>query len=250
MSMYYSHLLVPHDANLVFDGASMTAFLEAAAMAGFVGQDPERFVSTYSKSEGGFYWGMSRELPKTGRTRGSNPATWLRPDSDKELAAALEQPANVQATVWSEFRPRQTPLLEVEALHDGQSLKMTDEQFDDVYYVAITCHRTQVPVSMSDDGHGEGGPIEVGFGEPVDLTGLAPFAVAESPSLLRRIEIDGIPAARSWVSITFGNYVFPPDHLFHDHVSREQGIAIVVPEFLALAERLLGCRFRQTCAWG
>jgi hypothetical protein len=88
MSMYYSHLLVPPDPNFVFDRASMTAFLEAVAKAGFVGKDAERFV------------------------------------------------------------------------------------------------------------------------------------------------------------------VFPPDQLFEDHLSAESGLAFAVPELLALAEELLGSRFRQTCAWG
>jgi hypothetical protein len=88
VSMYYSHLLVPPDRNLVFDAASMTAFLEAVAKAGFVGKDAERFVKVLPTPEGAFYWGMSRDLPKTGKYRGPNPASWVRPESEEELTGS------------------------------------------------------------------------------------------------------------------------------------------------------------------
>jgi hypothetical protein len=254
MSMYYSHLLVPIEPSFVFGAASMGAFLEAAARAGFVGPDAERFVTVMPSPDGAFSRGMSRDMPKTGTYRGPNAASWIRPESEAELREVLEAPANVAATVWSEFRPRRCPLLEIEALRSTgngvEHVSMEDAQFDETYYVAITCWRANVPLSMSNDGHGESPPTAVGFGEPIDLAHLAPFAVTESPSELRRIEIDGIAAARSWVSVTFGKYVFPPDHLFREHVTRELGIALAVPELLVLAERMLGCKFRQTCAWG
>src|SRR5262245_30581962 len=132
MSMYYSHLLVPPDRNLVFDDASMAAFLGAVAKAGFVGRDAERFVELLPAPKGAFYWGMSRDLPKTGKYRGPNPASWVRPESEEELLEALDDAANVGATVWSEFRPRHAPLLELGALREkGESVNMEDEQFDD-----------------------------------------------------------------------------------------------------------------------
>jgi hypothetical protein len=247
--MYYSHLLVPPDRNLVFDGASMTAFLEAVAKAGFVGENAERFVKLLPAPEGAFYWGMWRDMPKTGKYRGPNPASWVRPESEEELLEVLADPDNVGATVWSELRPRRLPLIEIEAMQEGKPVSMEDKQFDEVFYIAVTCWRMEAPVSMSDDGHYDG-PASVTFGDPVEVDDFSSVAVANYPYKSGSIEVPGIAEARSWVSVTFGKYVFPPDHLFEDHFSKETGLAFAAPEFLALAERLLGCRFRQTCAWG
>ena len=100
-------------------------------------------------------------------------------------------------------------------------------------------------VFTSDDVH-----LEIGFGDPVDVASLPPFAVSMNPGNLNRVEIDGVAAARSWVSLTFGNYVFPPTRQFDERSSRAAGVALVDPELLELAEGLLECRLRQVCVWG
>lgn len=247
MSMYYSHLLVPLDPRLAFKAEAMTAFLEAAMSAGFVGKNPERFVRTDPEPVGSFVFTMSRGMAKAGKYRGRNPGSWMRPDSAEELCHSLENDDNVQATVWSEFRPERPPLLALEALQGGARLDMTQAQFDDVYYVAITCHRTQVPVSMSADRDSDDAALE--FGARMDLVDVPPVAIANYPYKAGHMEIAGIAAARSWVSITFGNYVFPPARLFEDLFSREGGLPFAVPDFTALAERCLGYDLRQTCHW-
>jgi hypothetical protein len=283
MSMYYAHLLVPLRPNFVFDAASMVAFLEAIAEAGFVGSNAERFVVFLPEPEGRVSWHMSRDLPKTGKYRGTNPGMWVRPESRDELLALLSRcpeahrppqrrdgvpgpyrhlepldpvldfpgrGENVNAAMWSELRPSRAPLIELQALQHGDCVSMDEEQFDDCYYVTVTCHRMAAPVSMSDDGHYTEPSIAAPFGEPMESEELPPFAVANFPHKAGRIEVAGIPAARSWVGISFGNYVFPANHLFEDHLSEGDGLAFAVPEFVALAEDLLGCSFRQTCAWG
>ncbi|WP_438033233.1 hypothetical protein [Sorangium sp. So ce204] len=245
MSMYYSHLLVPLDPSLAFKAEAMTAFLEAAMSAGFVGKDPERFVRTDPEPVGSFVFTMSRGMPKAGKYRGRNPGSWLRPDSAEELCHSLENDDNVQATIWSELRPKRPPLLALEALQGGARIDMTQAQFDDVYYVAITCHRTQVPVSMSEGRDAEEAALD--FGARMDLVDVPAYAIANYPHKAGHMVIAGIAAARSWVSITFGNYVFPPARLFEDLFSRERGLPFAVPDFTALAERYLGCDLRQTC---
>jgi hypothetical protein len=256
MSMYYSHLLVPTESDVAFDGVSMAAFLDAAAKAGFVGRNPERHVRFPAKPRGQFVWTMSRGMPKSGKDRGPFAASWVSAESDSELLAALDKPGNVSATIWSEHRPRRPPLLALEGVqtrgHRAIAVSMDDKSFDDSYYVAITCWRLDVPVSMSDDGHYDTPRpvVDVPLGDPIDRAKAPPFAVANFTYKPGAIKVPGIATARSWVSLTFGDYVLPPRRLFEKRRSADNGLEFADPELVALAERALGCPLRQTCAWG
>jgi hypothetical protein len=248
MGMSYSHLLVPPDPDRVFGPAAITAFLEAAARDGYVGRDPDRFVLTSPEPHGYFGFAMTRKMPKTGTHRGRNPPSWVRHESEDELRSALERGGNLQATIWSDFRPERPPIPELAQLESGKRIDLVDRRFDAAYLVAITCHRLDVPVHMSDDGHYE--DADFGFGDPADPERLPPSAVANYPFKKGTITTPGIGAARSWVSITLGKWVFPPDTFFDERHSDAAGLDFVVPDFLELAERTLETRLRQTCSWG
>lgn len=176
------------------------------------------------------------------------PFSWTCPTTEQELVAALQVGRNHQATVWSDRRPAHPPLLALEALHAGGRLDMAEAQFDACFWVAITCHRVEAPVSMSRPADEDGDVVP--FGEPVDPSDIPDRAVVRDPTTPRLFEVEGIGAARSWVSITFGNYVFPPERLFDGLPSHPSSIAFAVPELLQLAEQRFRCTLRQSCTWG
>jgi hypothetical protein len=248
MGMSYSHLLVPPDPDLVFGPSAITAFLEAVARDGYVGKHPDRFVLMSPEPHGYFGFAMTRKMPKTGTHRGRNPPSWVRPDSEHELQSALARGGNLQATIWSDFRPERPIIADLAQLESGKRIDLADPRFDAAYLVAITCHCLEVPVHMSDDGHYH--DAAHGFGDPVGPGERPADAIANYPFKKGAIRVPGIGAARSWVSVTFSKWVFPPDAWFDERLSETAGLDLVTPDFLQLAERTLETSLRQTCSWG
>ncbi len=248
MGMSYSHLLVPPDPDIAFGASAITAFLEAVAREGYVGEQPERFVLTSPEPHGYFGFAMTRKMPRTGTHRGRNPPSWVRPETEAELRAELERGGNQQATMWSDFRPPRPLMSELAQLESGKRIDLADKRFDAAYLVAITCHRVDVPVHMSDDAHYAASPH--GFGDPIQPSEHPTDAIANYPFKKGAIRIPGIGAARSWVSVTFSKWVFPPDAWFDERLADTAGLDFVDPAFLQLAERTLETPLRQTCSWG
>lgn len=246
--MSYSHLLVPPSPHRLFGPSAIAAFLETAARDGYVGSHPERFVLTSPKPHGYFGFAMTRAMPRTGTHPGRNPSSWVRAESEQELRSVLERGGNAQATIWSDVRPEKTVVPDLAQLESGKRIDLRDTRFDAAYLVAITCHRVEVPVCMSDDSHYAA--VEHGFGEPIDPAKMPAEAVANYPFRRGGMRTPGIGAARSWVSITFAKWVFPPNSYFEERHTEMGGLEIVAPGFLALAERTFETPLRQTCSWG
>src|SRR5262249_33174221 len=140
--------------------------------------------------------------------------------------------------VWSTHRPPKSPLRGLEVLEDGVGVPMSDPRFDDEHWIAITCHVSELVRSMSDDGH----PGESTFGTVT--TALTGDAIAYCPSDLERHVAKGIAAARFWISVSTAGSVCPSAETFATH-----GLELANPSLVALAERVFGIDFGQTCAW-
>jgi hypothetical protein len=244
MSFAFSHLLVPYVPDYVPVSSGMVTFLEEAIRSGYLGAGPQLIVRAYpdfDPFDAWFRWGIAgdREAPKTGQTPGPRPTRWVRADQTKQLQQLLQGAGeNLQVTAWSETRPKHPPVRGLECIDDGARIPMTDARFDDAYAIAITCHLSEKPRCMSDNGH----PDQPSpFGAAVESSGPA---LAFSPFGDGRYEAKGIGAARFWISLSTAGSVIPSPETFHAHE-----LELAAPALVALAERVFGVDFGQTCVW-
>lgn len=113
-------------------------------------------------------------------------------------------------------------------------------EFGDPYFIGVT--RTVSSVLRSTSHYApEGEPVldVPDFGEPCEDT--SPIGVFTNPNDYSTIKVANAGAARFWVQIELGKFLFPalPDGSFD----------ILAPEIVGCAEQSFGVSFVQGCYW-
>ena len=218
--MQYSQTLIAQPQALVPSAKQVEVFLSAMVAKGVVPEPPTLLLRTPSD--------RTREIwnPFTKAMQVMKLKDRKELDGIAQIANAIGVLTDYEIEVAGTGRPT-TPPIPIE--------------FDEPYYLAVTCFVSSALCSTSDwhdDLRGE--PTVPFYGEPCDKE--EPMGFFSDPHSGRGINIAGAGCARFWIQFELGKFLFP--QLKNDDLS------ILHPTVVKEARRTFGIPFVQGCSWG
>ena len=218
--MRYCHTLIPTKTDFTPSADQVRDFLSSMVARGAIGGEPSFVLRTPSSR---FREGRN---PFTGKTVAFRMTDRKRFHDIAAVIKAIATLKDYEAEVSGTGRPKTPPI---------------PLDFDDPYYIGITCRVSSVLRSTSDMHEESGTDPDLSFyGTPCDR--VLKTGVFNNPHTLEVIEVAGAGCARFWVEFEFGKSLFP---------SFDQAdLQFLNPVIVAEAERQFGVRFVQGCNWG
>ena len=251
MSMYYTHTLIPDQADYIPHPRQVADFYSVLIE---LGAAPRQAQLTL--------WTKQEPLRRTGLR------TWMRermgrnPVSGKDMrlvdyATRLDSVSIIGPTLehledygleMSGIGPL-APLFRFDNTgFDGEVLRFDEHcPEDQSYEFNVFCCLKPNIVSMSDDhtaeftgGKTPEGETVVPFGDACNAANRAGFF--SNPKTMELIRVPGAGCARFWIEFRFGKWLFPD--------TTEGSLDLLPVNVVDAAQRIFGVRYLQGCHWG
>jgi hypothetical protein len=209
MGLQYRQTLISCDKDYVPSAAAVRTFLSEITILGVVPNPPAIVFRTRS--------GKTREYP--------NPFTGE--------TLVVERKDTTSLTTWEQFESTAAGLHDFEVQISGEGrpeLPPLEIDFDEPYYIGVTCFVSSVLRSTS----------AASYGQPCDSSSIA--GVFQLPESGASIERSHAGAARFWIEFELGKFLHPK--------IKNGNLDLLHPAIVETARKSFGRSFVQGCCWG